>query len=184
MPRAVVFVALAALAPAAGCGYVTSPATAEASGPWLPDRRPEVDGRPTAQQDAIVRALDAAREHFKAGYEALAPTAPPSEVARMAGAHADHLAVTDVARCPGEFRTAFARHAQAWRKFHTVVQRFPDAYPDTKFMDDLGRLFHGDESGGHDLGGGMMDAVERVVSTHRELVAAAESYGVVGRDPK
>lgn len=177
------FVLTALLATAGGCKRLslgTGHGGGRTVGPLLPDRtaRAKGDGPSTPEQDAVLRVLDENKQHFKAGFDALAVDAQPSAVSKMLATYVAQVEKIDLAGCPAEFQAAVGRHAKAWKQLHATLTRLPDAYDDADFTSALYGLFGGSEARGRVLGGDVIQAVKKVNSTYTELYNCAEGYGI------
>jgi hypothetical protein len=172
------------VAAAVGCGYGFNPGR----GATPPGKRPvepllaapaaqaKADG--TAEQAAILAALELLKAKSKDGYDGLKADAQPSTVKQIAGDVAAAMKGHDLGVAPGEFKTVWERHRKAWKALHTAVSRLPDAYEGTEFTDALTGLFKNDPTRGRSLGGDMVDAVRAVAKSHEDLYASAENYGL------
>ncbi len=179
---AAVLLALAALAPAVGCNFHFGRAAAggQAAPPLLTEKTVHAKGNgpSTPEQDAILNVLQADRDQFKAGYDALRADSQPSALCKMIAKYQEHLEKTEAAGCPSQFRSARDRHAAAWQQLHDALSRLPDAYEGGEFMDALQALFHNSPVRGRSLGGDVIAAVEQVNGTYDEVYASAAGYGL------
>lgn len=172
-------VVVAALLPVAGCDFGGD--SEEKTPPLLKEKTvsKKGNGPTTSEQDAIMRVLDANKEQFKGGFTGMRAQSQPSAVKKMLAPYLMHLAQADMNGCPDEFKSAHTRHAKAWHQFDIALGRLPDAYNNTEFMDSLYALFAGNKTKGRALGGDIIAAVDRVMTTEAEVYTAATNYGLI-----
>ena len=175
---------VAAILPAGGCKKKVSvaPAPAAAVAPTAVRAektfRKKAGGPTTPEQDAVYRALDDDREHFRQVTDGLRSDAQPSQLAQGLERYHDHLMKTDLGTAPAEFRAAFGRYRTAVGGLHKALARLPDHFEEAAFLQAYFDLARGDSNRSKRLGGDVVKAVRDLNAALAEVYAAAEGYGI------
>lgn len=151
--------------------------------PLLKDRpaRKKDDTPATVEQEAVLRVLEANREQFKAQYATLVADSQPTHVTKAFGAYLDGADKIDTKHSPLEFKAAWNRHLKAWKAFHAALGTLPDMYEDVEFMEMMMGLFNGSQEKAKPLGGDVVAAARKLITSQNQLYTAAEGYGVTDR---